>query len=43
MEICQASMSFVKIRTMTVTVKQKVVPFLLAYMKSHLHVYHETI
>ena len=42
-EIFQASMSLVKMRTMTLTETQKAVPFLLAYIKLHLHVYHEAI
>jgi hypothetical protein len=42
-EIFQASMSLMKVRTVTLTETQKAVPFLLAYLKLHLHVYHETI
>lgn len=42
-EIFQASMSLVKMRTVTLTETHKAVPFLLAYLKLHLHVYHETI
>jgi len=42
-EIFQASMSLVKMRTVTLTETQKAVPFLLAYIKLHVHVYHETM
>ena len=42
-EISQASMNLVKMLTMTLTETQKAVPFLLACIILHLHVYHETI
>jgi len=42
-EIFQASMNLVKMRTMTLTVPYKAVPFILAYIKLHLHVYHEIV